>query len=238
MCLKRIANMIIETMGRRRTSELDSYVKSLLHFDGDDGSTTFTDEIGKIWNNYGSSQIDTASYKFGGASGFFGGTGNYITTGSNVDFNIGSGDFTIDAWVRIASLTASRTIIGNMNYEDTSYSFFVTIYSNGCPYAAIQSVSGQTYNIFGSTPISNYTDFNHIAFVRSGNTIYLFKNGILGGTKDVTGITVKTVLTNISIGRMGEYASYDMNGWIDELRFSKGIARWTSNFTPPTSAYR
>ncbi|MDI6787615.1 MAG: hypothetical protein QME51_04520, partial [Planctomycetota bacterium] len=78
----------------------DAYTKALLHFDGTDASTTFIDESGKIWTRYGNAQIDTAQSKFGGASGLFDGAGDYITTPDHNDFNLGSGNFTVDLRVR------------------------------------------------------------------------------------------------------------------------------------------
>jgi hypothetical protein len=72
--------------------------------------------------------------------------------------------------------------------------------------------------------------------VRNGNTLYLFLDGVSQGTRDVTGVTVNNSFQKMVIGRMGGYPQYT-NGWIDEFRFSKGIARWTSNFTPPVSEY-
>ena len=78
----------------------DSYTKVLLHMNGTDASTTFTDESGKTWTANGNAQIDTASYKFATGSGLFDGGGDYIDTPDNADFNFGSGDFTIDLQMR------------------------------------------------------------------------------------------------------------------------------------------
>ena len=58
----------------------DSYTKALLHMDGADGSTTFIDESGKTWTRAGNAQIDTSQYKFGGASGLFDGSGDWVDT--------------------------------------------------------------------------------------------------------------------------------------------------------------
>ena len=72
----------------------------LLHFDGADGSTTFTDSslTPKTRTANGDAQIDTADSKFSGASGLFDGTDDYITTPDSADFVLGSEDFTIDLW--------------------------------------------------------------------------------------------------------------------------------------------
>lgn len=78
----------------------DSYTVSLLHMNGVDGSTTFTDESGKSWTAKGNAQIDTAGSRFGGASALFDGSGDYMELPDHEDFNVGSGDFTVDFWFR------------------------------------------------------------------------------------------------------------------------------------------
>jgi hypothetical protein len=80
----------------------DAFTKILLHMDGTNGSTTFTDTnaggSAHTWTANGNAQISTAQSKFGGASGLFDGTGDYITTPDHADYTLGSGDFTIDLW--------------------------------------------------------------------------------------------------------------------------------------------
>src|SRR3990167_5725818 len=77
-------------------SAWDSYTQLLLHCDGVDAATTFTDEIGKAVTANGNAQIDTAQKKFGTASGLFDGTGDYLSLADSDDWNFGAGDFTID----------------------------------------------------------------------------------------------------------------------------------------------
>lgn len=80
---------------------INSFTKLLLHTDGTDGSTTFTDSSlsPKTISVFGNAQVDTAQSKFGGASALFDGTGDYLT-GSSADFAFGTNDFTIDFWMR------------------------------------------------------------------------------------------------------------------------------------------
>lgn len=216
----------------------DAYTIALLHMDGSDASTTFTDESGKTWTAVGNAQIDTAQSKFGGASGLFDGTGDYVDTPDHADFDVGSGDFTIDFWTRRSADGAVDRICGQgtsagsaaagatqirYNADDT---VTASLYSSGTQYAATSTGT-----------ITADSTWHHIAFVRDGNTLRLFIDGSADGTDDVTGVTANDAAAKFTIGRWGEYAGNYYTGWIDEFRFSKGIARWTSNFTPPTSAY-
>ncbi|MFB3885601.1 MAG: chitobiase/beta-hexosaminidase C-terminal domain-containing protein [Thermodesulfobacteriota bacterium] len=89
----------------------DSYTKSLLHMNGADGSTTFTDDApggSHTWTAYGDAQIDTSQSKFSGASGLFDGSGDYLSSPDSDDWYWGTGDFTIDFWVRFAALPGSN----------------------------------------------------------------------------------------------------------------------------------
>src|SRR5690606_29617491 len=103
--------------------------KVLLHFEGSDGSATFTDSnIGgaaKTWTANGNAQIDTAQSKFGAASGLFDGTGDYITTPDHNDFTLGSSDFTIDFWAKRNS-NGNMRIYGQANSTPSDASISIT----------------------------------------------------------------------------------------------------------------
>lgn len=218
----------------------DSYTKALLHMDGSDGSTTFTDESGKTWTANGNAQIDTAQSKFGGASGLFDGSGDYIDTPDHADFNVGSDNFTIDCWFKKAANNVTYCLFGQCDSAatDTTVSFVLKANQDGAgnhPYCAVYT--GSTVKDITSSVAVTDGGWHHIAMVRNGNTMTLYLDGTSVGTVDITGVTVNNSANKPTIGRVGELSAQFYNGWIDEFRFSKGIARWTANFTPPTSAY-
>jgi hypothetical protein len=88
----------------------DIYTKSLLHFEGDDGSGSFIDESKKPWYPY-VVQIDDAQKKFGNTSGIF--AAGVIKTPNHTDWYLGSTDFTIDFWVKSTQTTQYATLISN-----------------------------------------------------------------------------------------------------------------------------
>ncbi len=91
--------VLLALAGPARAAVDDSYTKSLLHLNGADGGTTFTDESGKTWtisSGFLYPQTKTDYYKFGGASGYFQG---YIETANSPDFDPGAEPFTIDFWI-------------------------------------------------------------------------------------------------------------------------------------------
>jgi hypothetical protein len=105
-------------------AELDSYTKLLLHFDGVNGATVFVDSAAsRPVNAFGNIQINTAQYKFGGASGIFDGSGDYLTLVDSDDWYFGAGDFTIDFWVKFDSLTNLQVFAGQ--YVDDNNAWYI-----------------------------------------------------------------------------------------------------------------
>lgn len=201
----------------------------LLHFDGEDGSTTFTDEEGHSFTATGNAQIDTAQSVFGGASGLFDGSGDYIYTSMSSDFQFGTGNFTIDFRFRLNSLK-------NMDPIGTGYgSGFM------CQYVHTQTPKKLRLWLAGS-----YYDFNttlstdtwyHVAYVRDGTDLYCFLDGTQVGSTLSSSDDVDSNYSYLRIGVDVQDNSTYVDGWLDELRVLKGEAAWTSDFTPPSSAY-
>ncbi len=224
----------------------DSYSKVLLHMDGADASQTFTDESGKTWTAKGNAQIDTAQSVFGGASGLFDGNGDYITTPDHDDFSLGSGDFTIDCRIRPAAINKRMYVIAQIKADGTTssqcFEIAIGLGPGGVGNGRIRGgiYSGKTGYYAGTNTLNTLAanTWYHFALVRYGNTLTAYLDGTaLPTTADVTGVTVNNPAQVETIGRWGDRNEYYYNGWIDEFRFSKGIARWTANFTPPTSPY-
>jgi hypothetical protein len=214
---------------------LDSYTKLLLHCDGADGSTTFIDSAtGKTVTAVGNAQIDTAQSKFGGASALFDGAGDYLSVPNHADFDFGSGNFTIDFWVRLNAAggsyvmkRASGATYGPFQIMADSTKLYFTSSATGADWGVLVSWT------FGGDFTTGV--WYHIAGVRYGNLWSLYVNGVSKASATVSQTVVSNTVA-VSIGANAD-ASAPLNGWMDEVRISKGIARWTANFTPPNRAY-
>jgi hypothetical protein len=219
---------------------IDANTVYLLHMDGSDTSTTFTDSSGtsKTATAAGNAQIDTAQSVFGGASGLFDGNGDYLTTPDSDDFYFGTGDFTIDFRTRIAT----RPSNGTAQYfcsqvQDANNWWGVSIYNNAGTYQIGTSATvGSSVKVTAYKNVTfNANTWYHIAVVRSGTSFMIFQDGTQAGTTTTDADAYPQLTGTFDIARWSG-GSY-INGWIDEFRVSKGIARWTTNFTPPTEAY-
>ncbi len=225
----------------------DSYAKLLLHADGPDGSTAFTDSSASNHplTAYGNSQIDTAQSKFGGASGLFDGTGDYLSAPDSADWNFGTGDFTIDCWVRFNSLPANngdtQAIYAQWYSGEPDYSYisFYLINVAGNLQWQMYGVNGGVGYFGGMRAGADNTlainTWYHIAYVSHSGTTLVYRDGVVVGGSIETN-PYPNIAAPLTIGRIDQPSSY-FDGWIDELRISKGIARWTENFTPPSSSY-
>jgi hypothetical protein len=179
----------------------------------------------------GNVRVSTDTKKYGTGSMYFDGTGDYLLPPPSQNFAFRTGDFTIELWIKTSS-TADDGIL----QISTTAGGFATSYTNGL---MMSIVSGTVYWALNGSSVNTSTSFNdgnwhHLAMTRSGSTVRVFKNGTQISTAtnagDVTG-------TNLVIG--GYYSStYTLDGYIDDLRITKGVARYTSNFTAPTAAHQ
>jgi hypothetical protein len=219
---------------------IDTYTKLMLHCDGANGSTVFTDSsgTGKTISRGGSNVlVQTDASKFGGASGRFPQTG-YLTSPNHADWDWGTGAFTIDFWIRPGVLSGDQNVMHRWQASQMIGTFWIYLPSGSTLrfYAASQ---GGSWDMVNSLTMGTLTvnTWSHIAVVRSGNTFYTFNNGVQQGTA-TSSLAVQATGTALWIGaRESPSVGNYLNAWLDEIRISKGIARWTSNFTPPALPY-
>jgi hypothetical protein len=230
----------------------DTYYNScslLMHFSGSNGSTTFTDDSPNNFTvtSVNGAAISTAQSKFGGTSGLFDGTNDLLTIPNNSLFDLSSGDFTIEFWFITNTLTPSTAgstagyanILGKHNWNGSAgagwgvWQFNQTIIFFW-PTSALNSIS--TGNVITAT-----NTWYHISVVRSGtatNNTKIYINGVqqAQGTPSSTNSTSVLTIggTNATYGWDSPYYTA---GYIDELRITKGVARYTTNFTTSSVAF-
>lgn len=207
----------------------------LLHMEGDNNGTTFTDETGKTVTRYSIGAVtSTTQAKFGSSSLYVGGAG--LTTPSHDDFIFGSGDFTVEAFIyRSATAPSTQHIIGRYDDSSSNRKIFRIHLNSSLYLAASCSSDGITAQVAlaGSSQVS--TDaWHHVALVRYGNVFSLYLDGVLQASTTNAITLYNNALTTLTIGR--GFDAYVFSGYIDEVRIIKS-ARYLSAFTPPTAAF-
>jgi len=220
----------------------DIYTVALLHMNGADAATTFIDESGKTWTANGNAQVDTAQSKFGGASALFDGTGDYLTASDSNDWQLDGGSnsnsWTIDFWVRFND-DPSAGAVGFVQQRTDNDNWWSVFFSADLLYFSIRSAAVVTV-LISNTWNPTMATWYHVAYVKNGATGYLmFVNGTQVGSTQTDTDPMPNFAGGVQVARHTNLSgtNFDLNGWIEELRISKGIARWTANFTPNDKEY-
>lgn len=219
----------------------DNSISLLLHMNGSNGSNNFTDNsyVSKTLTAYNGASISTSQSKFGGASGLFvASSGNYVSSTSSVDYAFGTGDFTIESWVYPNSY-------GSSNYLDYGGSLIDTRSSpsSGTGILIVFDTSGHIRCwsnglILQSTNAVSLNAWSHIAVVRKNGVLKVFINGVFNGSENYTyNLTDQTCILGTTFGNFDGDTNFKFDGYLDEVRLSKGLARYVDTFTPPTSAF-
>ena len=215
-------------------------VSLLLHGDGADGSTTIVDSSPrpKTPTIFGNARISTAQNKFGPSSlvggsapDFIWGT-NRIQYSPGVDFQYGTGDFTVEYWVYPFSQGVGKIIYtqaaGGVNY------FMTGITNANLPYFIFALTGGGT---LVTGPVLFMNTWSHFAAVRHQGVAVVYTNGV-GGTPQNCAQNFNNVTYPPNIGGYEHAPSTEpMRGYVDEFRITKGVARYTANFTPPAAPF-
>lgn len=209
----------------------DSSTVLLLHFDGDQSDS------GHDITFNGDPQIYSSQGKFNG-SYFFDGTGDYLSMSDSPDWDFGTGDFTIDLWVNFSSLSSSY---GGILGQSVDASNRVILSYNGDVNTLYFNTRGGSSDMTLTASWAPSTGvWHHIAIVRNGASDWkIFINGKSQSVSGALSHTLPNLSAPFEVGRHLTGAAVQLYhyGYTDEIRISKGVARWTSNFIPPTGPY-
>ena len=220
----------------------DGFTVALLHMNGPDASTVFIDEAGKTFTANGNAQIDTAQSKLGDASGLFDGTGDTLSSADSVDWQLDGGSnsnkWTTDFWARFNG-DPGTGIQGFVQQRESASEFWSLFLNNNNLQIVIRTGGVAVVSIQNAWNPATATWY-HVACVKNGTSGYMmFIDGTQIGTTQTDTDTMPNFAGGLLVADHFDSAGAHnyFNGWMDELRISKGIARWTANFTPPTFEY-
>ena len=207
-------------------------VRLLLPFDGSNGATATSDSSNnnKTITFQGSATIATAQSKFGGSSLYIPNGSSRITTPgtSNMD---AAGDFTMELWIYNSSTSDYPTLLEN-GASSNSLSMYLA-----------NTASNQILRMWNTGSVTNFSstlpqnEWYHFALVRSGSTVKLYVNGTADSTTRSDSNSYEFGDGTLNIGGHPSRTDYGFQGYLDDFRLTIGLARYTSNFTPPTSAH-
>lgn len=226
--------MILGVVASQKRTPLPDFanVSSLLHFDGSGGSTTFTDQKGLTWSAIGNAQISTAQSKFGGSSLLLDGAGDGIQTGATAAFDFGTGDFTVEFFLYVIAHTNATAALLSSGAASWVTGERVMRFDTG---AKLSLYTYEIGNIIGVTSFPTGA-WKHVALCRSGTTMRLFYDGAVDATATIGGAVNFNTSSKTLIGN-SVFDGLSLNGYVEEFRATKGVARYTSAFTPPTAAF-
>jgi hypothetical protein len=216
----------------------DAYTRLLLHADGTGPSFVDSSWYAHPISANGNATQSAAQSEFGDKSAYFDGaptTNLWVESGSDLD--MGTGDFSVDFWMRPTSTTAlyAALLVGGSSW--TPGSGGVYFYSSGKVGCAWYQYAP---NPLLQSDVLTLNAWHHVAVVRNGNDLHLYVDGISVGNTSVNASDTFSFnnqgVTHLGGGTWdGSNGLYD--GYIDEMRVSRGVARWTANFVPPAVAY-
>lgn len=220
-------------------ASLDPYysqVSLMAHMAGPNGSTTFVDTspVTKTLTANGNASISTAQSKFSGSSGYFDGSGDYLKLNSNIVLT-SSDNWTVEFWEY--HLTGSNLVIGYQLPGSSSIAY-ISVGTN--PSSNVGAVLGASVassaagSAYGTVP-ANQWNWVALSYSVSSAGIFVYVNGVYNSIVYGTG--------NFTIEDIGAYKSsytdLGFNGYLSELRVTKGVARYTgfSALSVPTSPF-
>ena len=184
----------------------------------------------------GDAQISTSVKKYGSGSLKFDGSGDGLLIPANRNATFGTGDYTVEAWVQLTNNAGQYypNVVTLTTADNNASSPFAIFYGDG-GYGyqlgvSFGSLGGQFIPAYTQTSFLN--TWRHIAVCRSGTTARVFVDGVQAAS--VTDSYNYSGAYRIRCGyNVNEYGGFYLNGYIDDLRITRGYARYTSNFTPP-----
>lgn len=209
----------------------DADTKLLLHMNGTNGSTAFTDaSLSSHPTSVVGAQISTVQYKFGGASGLFGAS-KYLTIPYTSDFDLSSGDWTMECWFYANSFSPQFILCKDTYGSNFDWCIFIVSSTQIAIYT-----NGTGSNLTVTVPTMSVGTWYHVAIVNSGGTNKIYLDGTSYGSNTMSITNANTSTMTVGCASWNNPQAF-FDGYVDEVRISKGVARYTSNFSPPVSEF-
>ncbi len=205
----------------------------------DSAALVITDESpaehGIVAGSLGDVEITNTQSKFGGKSLLCDGTGDSIVYLDSADWDFGSGNFTVECWIRPATVTGTHAIVGAWaSFSPLQWLFF----QQDDTVEFMVSTTGSDFHSVVSGGTMSINTWHAVCVDFDGTKTRLYLNGVMVDS-NATLRTISTQTLALGIGATSDSINHYFNGYIDELRITKGVARYASDsgYTPRTSAF-
>jgi hypothetical protein len=190
----------------------------------------FDNTAKNVLQTVSTAQLSTAQAKYGNTSMLFNGSSDYVVTPSSALVSAWGGDCTIEGWYYTTSIANTPPLWMNSvsNSDGMSGGY---VYSDGRVGMGKIGVS----DLYSAVGLWSNNRWNHVAYVKAGATAYIFLNGVLVASGTATTYFETTTTKPMTLGRNYQSSAAYYTGYIQDFRVTKGYARYTTNFTPPTS---
>ena len=217
-------------------------VALLLHCDGNNGvaasSSAYYDSspLNALMSVSGPPTFSSTQKKFGVSSLSF--NNSYLQTPTNANYVLGSKDFTIEFWIYLTGTPSGNISIFGNSLGSVNYG--ISLYYNGTTNLVLYYYNGTTQTNWANLPSwdSNWlNNWTHFALVRNGTSLLFYVNGVLSVTNAVSGSMYTSGTDYLTFGSNPTRSFTGFTGYLDDIRVTIGTARYTSNFSVPTSAF-
>jgi hypothetical protein len=215
----------------------------LLHGDGSNGGTI----IDSSGSNHtitatGTPAINTSNVKFGTGALLFDGTAGYLSAGTSADWQLAGGDFTIEFWHGYYTWNG-------VAFEEPLIAAWSTLTGQGLLWLCSVDINNRLtfYHSIAGIPLFGAkttnstngigTSYRHVAITRESNTLRIFFDGVVEYSGAIIGDIDSAIGTELTIGGVNYTSEKAYNGRLDDIRITKGKARYTAAFTPPTAPF-
>jgi hypothetical protein len=208
-------------------------VALLMPFNGANGSTSFIDasSSGRVLvPSSGSPVISTAQSRWGGSSLYLGSSDDGIWTDSYTGVQFGTADFTVELWAYLTAGPGGDFLLVSCRNPSGSGRWALNIQSSR-NFSLL--IDGSNYANSSAVPLNEWM---HLAVTRQGNTVRSFVNGTLSTTVSTFTGSISDTTSPLRIGNEPTFSGFAPI-YIDDVRVTKGLARYTANFTPPTGPF-
>jgi hypothetical protein len=226
----------------KTSGTVDAYTKVLLHMDGTDEGTTFSDSSGNshTFTAVGNANTETSDYRFATASCELDGSGDYLSCADHADYDLSAGTWTVDLWAKIVSTSIITRGVYFQRTDANNYLSIRLLYdATATKYAlnlSIYAASSEVVSVTSSYSISRNV-WTHLEVGADNGNYYLFADGVLIGHDDDANVPANYTGTTYIGCTFVSAAADSFRGFIDEFRLSVGICRHAYDFTPWSVEY-